>query len=121
MVTPPLSIRKLKKSKMNKRFFIFLFLIFPIFAFAQSPQLLTLPTVQIGVIMKRLADVLFTILVFLSVVFVIAGGITFVSAGGDPNRVETAKRMIIYSLIGIALGAVSFGLVNLFYSYLTRR
>ena len=105
---------------MAKKFFWFLLFLLPFLVFAQSDQILFLPTIQIGTLFKRLADVLFTLLIFLSVIFVIFGGITFVTAGGDPNRIETAKKMVIYSIVGIIIGATAFGLTNLIYSYLTR-
>ncbi len=107
--------------KMAKKFWIlvFLSLLLPFFTQAQPGGILTLPTVPVATVLKRLADILFYILVGLALLFVVWGGIAFVAASGDPNKIENAKRIVIFALIGIGVGAVAFGIVNLIYSYLT--
>ena len=103
-----------------KRFFVFLLVIFlPFFAFSQTVH--TLPSLNIEVVAKRLADILFYLLVLLSVIFVIIGGITIATSSGDPNRVELGKKIIVFSLVGLIVGALAFGIVNLFYGYIAGR
>jgi len=106
---------------MVKRFLFLILLILFLPFFVQATDILTLPTIPIARVMRRLGDVLFYILVLLAFVFVLWGGINFVTASGDPNKIETAKKMVIFSLIGIVIGAVAFGIVNLIYSYLAGR
>jgi hypothetical protein len=43
-----------------------------------------------------------------------------VTASGDPGKIETARAIIMYALIALAIGVVAYGLVALVYSYLTR-
>lgn len=119
VLLPPLR-RLIKKMKKKTLVLIFLLLVLANFVQAQGGGLLTLPTVSVGVIFFRLANILFYLLISLAFLFVLWGGISFVTAGGDPNKIETAKRIITFALIGIGVGAVAFGITNLIYSYLSR-
>ena len=38
-----------------------------------------------------------------SAIFVVYGGISYTTSGGDPNKLQKAKQMIIYALIGLAI------------------
>jgi len=106
--------------KIMKKFFAFLSILFlPSLVFGQTIG--TLPTFNIEVVIYRLANILFYLLVLLSVIFVIIGGITIATSGGDPNRVELGKRIIVFALVGLIIGALSFGIVNLFYGYIAAR
>jgi len=87
----------------------------------QPPVIYTLPTVNIETVFYRLANILFYLLVLLSVIFVIIGGITIATSSGDPNRVELGKKIIVFSLVGLIVGALAFGIVNLFYGYIAGR
>lgn len=42
-----------------------------------------------------------------SVVFLVYGGIQYVTSSGDPNKVKRAKDTILYSLIGLAIVALA--------------
>jgi len=44
-----------------------------------------------------------TIAGVLSVVFIILAGLKFVTAGGDTKKIETARNMLLYVVIGIAI------------------
>lgn len=95
----------------------FLFFLYFSFAFAQE-EVKELPSISISTIFKRLADILFYILLGLVIIFIIWGAITIVASSGDPNKVEWGKRIIIYSLVGLVLGIAAYGIVNLVYGYL---
>ncbi len=84
-----------------------------------SPRF-TLPTVRLEATVKRITDVIFYLLVLIAVIMVIWGGVVLATAGGDPAKVDLARHLIMYSLIAIAVGAISWGLVNLVASYIAR-
>jgi hypothetical protein len=67
----------------------------------------------------RFADVIFYLLLFLAVIIVFAG-VLIVTAGGEAEKVERAKRMILYSVIGIVVALLAKGLVSLVVSYLMK-
>jgi hypothetical protein len=68
-----------------------------------------------------LADILFYLLILSSIIFILVGGITIATSAGDPNRTELGKKIIIFSLVGLMIGTLAFGIVNLFYGYLGLR
>lgn len=43
----------------------------------------------------------------MSVIFVVYGGLLYITSTGDPSKVKQAKNMITYSLIGLAIVALS--------------
>lgn len=87
----------------------------------EEPEIRTLPAISFEKVFKRLGDILFYLLVLLAVVFVLLGAISIATSGGDPHKVETGKKMIILALVGILIGGVAFGTVNLIQAYLTRK
>ncbi len=52
-----------------------------------------------------------------TIMFVIAG-VLFVTSAGDPNRVSTAKKFMLYTAIGLAVILVSSGLIKVLQSLL---
>ena len=62
----------------------------------------------------RLIVELLTLFVgFLSVVFLIFGAFKYISSGGDPGKVSSAKSTILYALIGLAIAVVAQVIVQL--------
>jgi hypothetical protein len=60
-------------------------------------------------------------LVFVGIValfFIIWSGINMTTSGGDPKKVEGAKRILTYALIGLAIVLLSFGIL-FFIGYIT--
>ena len=45
-------------------------------------------------------------------VFVIYGGFLYITAGGDDGKVESAKKILMYSVVGILICLMSFALIN---------
>ena len=48
----------------------------------------------------------------LAVIFVIIGGINYMTSAGDASKVEKAKKTILYAAIGIAICILAFAIVN---------
>lgn len=48
----------------------------------------------------------------ISVVFIVVGGIQYITSTGDPGKTKKAKDTILYSLIGLVICALSFAIVN---------
>jgi len=60
----------------------------------------------------RIVDNVLKFLGLLAVIMVIYGGITYVTAAGDDEKVGKAKNIILYSVIGIVIVLLSFALIN---------
>ncbi len=86
---------------------------------AASPRF-TLPTVRLEATVVRVTNLLFYFIVLISIIMVLWGGVTLATAGGDPSKVDLARHIIMYALIAIVVGAISWGLINLVASYVGR-
>ena len=47
-----------------------------------------------------------------AVTYVIIGGYKYMTSGGDAGKLQSAKNTIMYALIGLAVCALAFVLVN---------
>lgn len=47
-----------------------------------------------------------------AVILVILGGIKFITSGGDPIKVESARRTVTFAIIGLAIILLSFVLIK---------
>jgi Type IV secretion system pilin len=47
-----------------------------------------------------------------AVIMIIYGGITYVTAAGNQEKVDSAKKIIMYAIVGIIIVLISFALVN---------
>lgn len=48
----------------------------------------------------------------ISAIFVIIGGVNYMTSRGDSGKIEKAKNTILYALIGMTICALSFAIVN---------
>lgn len=53
-----------------------------------------------------------TFLGLIAVIMIIYGGFLYVSAAGKEDKIESAKKIIMYSIIGILIILLSFAIVN---------
>ncbi|MBD3330467.1 hypothetical protein GF354_02960 [Candidatus Peregrinibacteria bacterium] len=60
----------------------------------------------------RIINYFLTFLGIVAVIFVIYGGVTYVTSAGNDEAVGNAKKIIMYALIGIIVILLSFVLVN---------
>ena len=47
-----------------------------------------------------------------AVIFIIIGGVNYITSSGDSNKVKKAKDTILYSVIGLIICALAFAIVN---------
>lgn len=48
----------------------------------------------------------------IAVIMIIYGGITYVTAAGNQEKIESAKKIIMYAIVGIVIVLISFALVR---------
>lgn len=60
----------------------------------------------------RIVNFFLLFLGLVAVIMVIYGGILYVTAAGKDDQVGTAKKVILYAIIGIVIIALSFAMVN---------
>lgn len=47
-----------------------------------------------------------------AVIFIIIGGINYMTSGGDAGKLKKAKDTILYAVIGLVICVLSFAIVN---------
>ena len=50
-------------------------------------------------------NILSVVVGIVAVIMIIVGGFRYITSGGDPNRIASAKNTIIYALIGLLIAA----------------
>ena len=68
---------------------------------------------------EELVDAIITFLAFrlgppIAVIMILVAGFYFITAAGDPEKVNTAKRIILWTLIGLLVIFCAKGLITLF-------
>lgn len=82
---------------------------------ADNPDLISGATGGTGSIRElalRIVNYFLGFLGIVAVIMVIYGGITYVTAGGKDEAIGNAKKIIMYSLVGIIIILLSFAIVN---------
>jgi len=69
-------------------------------------------------IIERITNYLMWIAVVLAPMMIIIAAFTFLTAGGNERRVATAKKMLLWAIIGFTLVLVSKGIVSLLKDFL---
>lgn len=64
-------------------------------------------------IANNIANFLFGFIVILAIIFLVWGGIQYVTAGGDEDAMAKAKATITYAIIGLFVAGVAFAIVTL--------
>ena len=70
-------------------------------------------------IITTIGNWIFAIFMAISVIFILWGAFEFVTGGGDPEKVSSAKKRLLYAAIGIALALVANGVDDILRSILT--
>ena len=47
-----------------------------------------------------------------AVIFIVIGGINYITSQGDPGKTKKAKDTILYAVIGLVIAALAFAIVN---------
>ncbi len=102
---------------MKKYLILFLsvsLLVLPFFVLAQE----TAPTIGGSVdelvdILNRIGDLIFTILLVIAFIFLVMAGLNFITASGDTTKVDKARNMLMYCLMGVAVALLARGAIAL--------
>lgn len=70
----------------------------------------TLPTLAETV--QTILQNIIIVIGIVAVIFIVVGGIQYMTSSGDANKLQKAKNTILYSCIGLAICALAFAAVN---------
>jgi len=93
--------------------FIFLFFAPDIFAAngITLPSGTGLPDKSINAVLTNVLNWFLGFLAALAILMIIISGIMYVTSGGDDSRVETAKKILTYAIIGLVVALLSYVIV----------
>lgn len=63
-------------------------------------------------ILGVIVDTLLYFVGALSIIFIIWSGFKYITSGGNPETVKSAKNTLLYAVIGLAVSVLSFSIVN---------
>lgn len=64
-------------------------------------------------VVARIATLIISFITILGIIFLVYGGILYVTSGGDENQAEKAKTTILYALIGLFIAASAYAIEKL--------
>lgn len=64
-------------------------------------------------IFKDVMNWVFGLALLLAVIMIIWGGITYMTAGGDDEKITAAKKRVVWGLVGAAIIIAAWGLIFL--------
>ncbi|MCH7828696.1 hypothetical protein IH982_02385 [Patescibacteria group bacterium] len=70
-------------------------------------------------IIQRVGEWVFAIFLAISIIFLVWGAFEFVTGEGNPEKVSSAKRRLLYAIIGIGLALLANGVDDVLRSILT--
>ena len=63
-------------------------------------------------LLKAIIDFIFTLALVIVPIVIIVAGIFFITAQGDPEKINTAKKMILWAIIGLIIILCAKGFVE---------
>lgn len=69
-------------------------------------------TSEVRAVIYTVVNILLFLVGSFAVIMIVIAGFRFVTANGDANTVSQAKNTIIYSVIGIVVAIMAWGIVN---------
>jgi len=86
--------------------------------FAQGPDPILTHPEQVIQLLNRILNYVWTIMGIIVVMMLLYAGFTFVTAAGSDEKVEQAKKMIKWALVGIVVMLLSGGIMMLIENFL---
>jgi len=78
-----------------------------------------LPNVEVIDALNKIVNLLYTVLLVVAALFIVIAAFTFITAGGDPEKVNKARDQVMYAVIGVIVALLAKGLVWLVTTLLT--
>jgi len=79
----------------------------PVMVLAGDPN----PPQNLNALIAALKTPIWVIFAFIVLVCFVYAGILFVTAGGNPDKIEKARSAFLYGVVGIVVGVVAYGIL----------
>lgn len=67
---------------------------------------------------KTIFNILFWALILLAAIFIIMAAFSYLTAGGDPEKIKTANHRVIYAAVAVVVGVLAKSIPNIVCSFL---
>lgn len=68
---------------------------------------------QFVTIIQNILNAVIGISGIVAVIYIVIGGVSYMTSTGDPNKIQKARQTILYAVIGLIICALAFAIVNL--------
>ena len=87
-------------------------LFMPVLAMAQiggTPPSLNTDLTSMG---NKIANATWIIFTVIATIMIVVAGILFLTAGGAPEKIATARNAFIWGVVGVVVGIVAYGIIR---------
>lgn len=67
---------------------------------------------SIRTIVQTILNSIIAVMGIVAVIFIVIGGVNYMTSQGDPGKLKKAKDTILYAVIGLVICALAFAIVN---------
>lgn len=75
-------------------------------------------TEAIRATLQKAANIVATVVLAIAVIYILVSAYNFITAGGDEEKIKTARRQLIYALVGIAVSLLAFSMPSIIGGFL---
>ena len=61
----------------------------------------------------KITNWFFVVVLCVAVIFLLVAGFQFITASGDPDKVNSARQNVMYAMVGVAVAVLAKGIVSL--------
>lgn len=71
----------------------------------------------VGSLLTRLSGWIWGLILALSVIFILIAAFSFLTAGGEEEKIRKAKAFLLYAVVAVGVGALATGIVYVVLSF----
>ena len=82
------------------------------------PAVSQLPTTKVALVtlIDNIAKWIYAIVFALAIIFILVSAFQFLTAAGNPEKITSARQILIYALVAVAVAVVAWGLPKLIHA-----
>ena len=69
-------------------------------------------TVELKNAITDIISAVIGVLGIVAAIFIVVGGVNYMTSAGDPSKIEKAKKTILWAVIGLIIASLTFVIVN---------
>ncbi len=85
----------------------------PLVGFAQPAEAPITDIAGVESLLNRILNIVFVIFFIIAVLFIILAAFGYLTAGGDDEKVKSAKQKLIYAIVAIVVALLATGIDNI--------